>query len=57
MRYLSNSAARELSSKRMARTNETEARISADDSRIHVWVIPTNEELIVARQTRDVLQG
>ena len=29
----------------------TEVRVSADDSRIQAWVIPTNEELVVARQT------
>jgi acetate kinase len=34
-----------------------EAVISADDSRVAVWVIPTNEELIVARQTREALRG
>jgi len=34
-----------------------EATISADDSRVRIMVIPTNEELIVARQTRDVLTG
>lgn len=42
-----------------AKRNEVRAReavISADDSRVAVWVIPTNEELIVARQTRDVLR-
>jgi acetate kinase len=32
-----------------------QATISADDSRVRIMVIPTNEELIVARQTRDVL--
>jgi acetate kinase len=32
-----------------------EARISAEESRTQVWVVPTNEELIVARQTRDLL--
>ncbi len=32
-----------------------EETISADDSRVRIMVIPTNEELIVARQTRDVL--
>jgi len=35
----------------------TEETISADDSRVRIMVIPTNEELIVARQTRDVLAG
>jgi acetate kinase len=34
-----------------------EATISADDSKVRIMVIPTNEELIVARQTRDVLAG
>ena len=34
-----------------------ERPIHAADSRVAVWVIPTNEELIVARQTRDLLAG
>lgn len=34
-----------------------EATISADDSRIRVLTIPTNEELILARQTKEVLTG
>ncbi|MFM9057524.1 MAG: acetate/propionate family kinase [Planctomycetaceae bacterium] len=32
-----------------------ERRISAATSRVAVWVVPTNEELIVARQARDLL--
>lgn len=32
-----------------------EATLSADDARVRIMVVPTNEELIVARQTRDVL--
>ncbi|MBX3438910.1 MAG: acetate/propionate family kinase [Planctomycetaceae bacterium] len=28
-----------------------EMKISADDSRIEVWTVPTNEEIVVARQT------
>jgi len=28
-----------------------EARISTDGSRLHAWVIPTNEELLIARDT------
>ncbi len=32
-----------------------ECRISTDDSRTEVWVIPTNEELVVARQTAAVI--
>ena len=34
-----------------------EATISADDSRVRIMVIPTNEELIVARQAYEVLTG
>ncbi len=33
-----------------------EATISADDSKVRIMIIPTNEELIVARQTNDVLK-
>jgi acetate kinase len=32
-------------------TRGEEKRISTDDSRVHVWVIPTNEELAIARDT------
>lgn len=38
-----------------AQTRGVESRISAVDSRTQIWVIPTNEELIVARQTLAVL--
>jgi acetate kinase len=31
------------------------ARISAAESRVSVWVIPTNEELMIARHTNEVL--
>ncbi len=34
-----------------------ECRISAAESRTQIWVIPTNEELIVARQTKQLLEG
>ncbi|HLJ12230.1 MAG TPA: acetate/propionate family kinase [Planctomycetaceae bacterium] len=34
-----------------------EARISADRSRTQVWVVPTNEEIVVARQTAQALEG
>ncbi|HEX8724814.1 MAG TPA: acetate kinase [Gemmatimonadaceae bacterium] len=34
-----------------------EARISAADSRVEVWVIPTDEELLIARDTVRVVQG
>jgi acetate kinase len=32
-----------------------ERRIEAARSKVALWVIPTNEEIIVARQTRDLL--
>lgn len=32
-----------------------ESLISAGSSRVQIWTLPTNEELIVARQTRDLL--
>jgi acetate kinase len=33
-----------------------ERRISGSDSRVEVWVIPTNEELVIARDTRDLVE-
>ena len=32
-----------------------ERKVSAETSKIQVWTVPTNEELVVARQSRDVL--
>lgn len=43
-----------------AQANETaqgEARISAPQSKVQVWVMPTNEELIVARLAKRLLEG
>ena len=34
-----------------------EGRISSKASRVEVWAVPTNEELVVARQTKDFLKG
>lgn len=34
-----------------------EARISAASSRVQVWVVPTNEEIVVARQAKALLEG
>ena len=36
-------------------TAKGETRISATNSRVQVWVVPTNEELIVARQTHELI--
>lgn len=35
---------------------KVEAKISSDTSRTQVWVLPTNEEIVVARQTKEVLE-
>ena len=40
-----------------ARARAAEAVISAADSRIQVLVIPTNEELVVARETRRLIEA
>ncbi len=34
---------------------QDEAKISASDSQTQVWVLPTNEEIVVARQTKQLL--
>ena len=36
-------------------TAKGEARIDAPTSRVQLWIMPTNEELIVARQARDCI--
>ncbi|MEI8021993.1 MAG: acetate/propionate family kinase [Schlesneria sp.] len=33
----------------------SESRISKDSSRVQVWVVPTNEEIVVARQTVEAI--
>jgi acetate kinase len=38
-----------------AANDAREARISTASSRVAAWVIPTNEEMTIARQTRQVL--
>lgn len=47
----------QLDSKLNAGTQGREAIISAPDSRVKVMVIPTNEELVVARETRRLLNN
>ena len=34
-----------------------EAKISADDSKVQVWVIPTNEELMIAHDTAELVNA
>ena len=41
----------------LAVSGKEEARIETPGSAVQIWVVPTNEELIVARQTVEVLGG
>ena len=34
-----------------------ESQIQADDSHVQIWVVPTNEEIVVGRQTVEVIEG
>ena len=34
-----------------------ETRISADDSKVQVWVVPTNEELMIAQDTAELVNA
>ena len=38
-------------------TARGECRISAEESRVEIWIVPTNEELIVARLAARLLKG
>ena len=40
-----------LDAEKNAKVRGVEAEISAPDSKVKVWVIPTNEELAIARDT------
>ena len=33
-----------------------EMSVHAGDSRVQIWTMPTNEEIVVARQTRTLLE-
>jgi len=45
-----------LDEKRNAAAVRTEACISAPDSRVAVWVVPTDEEIVVARHAAALLE-
>jgi acetate kinase len=46
-----------LNAARNAEVKGAEARIDADGSRVELWVIPTDEELLIARDTWRVVTG
>ena len=33
-----------------------EVEISTPDSKIKVWIVPTNEELVIARDTKQIVE-
>ena len=35
----------------------TPVRISSDDSKVQIYMIPTNEELVIARDTEQIVKG
>lgn len=45
-----------IDSKRNNQCIKTEAQISSQDSKIAVWVVPTNEEIVVARECAKLLE-
>ena len=53
MRWAANSARFEIDDERNAHV-DGETKISTDSSKIQVWVIPTNEELAIARDTLEI---
>ncbi len=38
-------------------TRGKEALISTDDSKVKAYIIPTNEELVIARDTKEIIEG
>jgi acetate kinase len=46
-----------LDGERNAQAAGREAQINAEDSRMQIWVIPTDEELLIARDTVRCIQG
>ena len=38
-------------------TRNEEIKISSEDSKINVYVVPTNEELVIARDTKALVQA
>ncbi len=45
-----------LDKKKNTELNRHEGRVSKDGSKVQVWIVPTNEELLIARDTRDIVE-
>ncbi|MCF0233595.1 MAG: acetate/propionate family kinase [Thermoguttaceae bacterium] len=45
-----------LDSEANAKALGVEMKISAPESRVQIWVLPTNEEIVVGRQTKELLE-
>jgi acetate kinase len=42
---------------RLNQTARGEVKISTANSKVQIWIVPTNEEIVVARQTVEAVQG
>ena len=40
-----------------AEASRRDAKFSAADSKVEAWVLPTNEELMIARDTKEVVEA
>jgi acetate kinase len=38
------------------KASRRDAKFSADDSKVEAWVLPTNEELMIARDTKEIVE-
>lgn len=45
----------ELDDSKNTELNHKEGKISKEGSKVQVWIVPTNEELLIARDTRDLI--
>ena len=46
-----------LDDERNTALNHKEGRISTDDSKVEVWIVPTNEELLIAMDTQALIEN
>lgn len=46
----------ELDDDKNKKSNHHEGKICTDTSKVQIWIVPTNEELLIARDTRDIIE-